>query len=197
MKYIGGVDTASKGVLFVACVAVFSYPELKLIEETFAFQKIKFPYIPTFLAFREMPVILAAYKKLKTKPDILLVDGQGISHPRFCGIATHLGVQLNKATIGCAKSPLFGNYSMPSPEKGNWTPIEYNGRILGIVLRTRTNIKPLFVSPGNLVNLDDCIKYVIGATKNFRIPEPIRYTHRRVNENLVESALIKEARCLR
>ncbi len=135
------------------------------------------PYIPTFLAFRELPVILKAYKKLTIEPDLILVDGQGIAHPRFCGVATHLGVILNKPTIGCAKSHLIGEFTMPGGNRGDFSPIKWHNKKIGIVLRTKDNVKPLFISPGNLVDFDDCRRYVLATTLGYRIPEPIRQAH--------------------
>uniref|UniRef100_A0A7C6EGX4 Endonuclease V n=1 Tax=candidate division WOR-3 bacterium TaxID=2052148 RepID=A0A7C6EGX4_UNCW3 len=173
---IAGVDVGLKEKILVASITLFSYPEMHLINVVWAVKKETFPYIPNFLAFRELPVILKAYKKLNREPDLIFVDGQGIAHPRKCGIATHLGVILNKPTIGCAKSYLFGDFEMPAKERGKYKPIKFAGEKIGIVLRTRDDVKPIFVSPGNKVDFSDCIKYTL-STSRFRIPEPIRYAH--------------------
>lgn len=178
---IAGADVAVKNRRLVGAVVLFSYPELKLLETAWAGSGEKFPYIPNFLAFREMPLILRAYKKLSKKPDLILVDGQGIAHPRRCGIATHLGVVLNKPTIGCAKTHLFGDFKMPGKKKGDWELIRCDGEKIGVVLRTKENIRPVFVSPGNKVDFSDCIKYIL-TTARYRIPEPIRYAHMLANE---------------
>ncbi|MEO0095135.1 MAG: endonuclease V [candidate division WOR-3 bacterium] len=178
---IAGIDVGINGKNLVAAIVLFSYPKLNLIDKVWAVKKETYPYIPNFLAFRELPVILKAYKKLNKKPDLILVDGQGIAHPRGCGIATHLGVILNKPTIGCAKSYLFGEFRMPERKRGKWKPITFNGEKIGIVLRTRDDVKPVFVSPGHKVNFSDCIKYILAVTQ-FRIPEPIRYAHILAND---------------
>lgn len=173
---IAGIDVGIKDKILIAVITLFSYPELNFINVAWAMKKETFPYIPNFLAFRELPVIIQAYKKLNKEPDLIFVDGQGIAHPRKCGIATHLSVILNKSTIGCAKSYLFGEFEMPGEKRGEWKPIKFNGKRIGIVLRTRDGVKPIFVSPGSKVDFSDCIKYTL-ATTRFRIPEPIRYAH--------------------
>ncbi len=180
-KTIAGIDVGMDGKILIAAVTLFSYPALDLINVAWATKKETFPYISTFLAFRELPVILKAYRKLNKEPDLIFVDGQGIAHPRKCGIATHLGVILDKPTIGCAKSYLWGEFEMPEKKRGEWKPIKFAGKKIGVVLRTRDNVKPIFVSPGNKVIFADCIKYVI-STARFRIPEPIRYAHIFANE---------------
>ncbi len=178
---VAGVDVGVKEQVLIAAIALFSYSSLELINVAWAIKKETFPYLPTFLAFRELPVILKAYKKLNKEPDLIFVDGQGIAHPRKCGIATHLGVILDKPTIGCAKSYLCGEFEMPEKKRGAWKPIKFEGKKIGAVLRTRDYVKPIFVSPGNKVNFSDCIKYVIHTTR-FRIPEPIRYAHMFANK---------------
>jgi deoxyribonuclease V len=136
------------------------------------------PYIPGFLSYRELPVLKKAFKKVTLEPDVILDDGQGIAHPRRLGLASHLGVVLGLPTIGCAKSHLFGQYDMPGATRGMYTVMKDGDEKIGIVLRTRDNVKPLFVSPGHLVSADDCLSVVLKATTRYRIPEPIRYAHR-------------------
>lgn len=122
--------------------------------------------------------MIRAYRKIEPKPDVLLVDGQGIAHPRGLGLASHLGVVLNVPTIGCAKSRLFGTYEEPRVQRGACRPLLNERQQIGIVIRTRDSVKPLYVSPGHLVDFDDCLRIVLRLTKGFRLPEPIRYAHR-------------------
>lgn len=177
IHYIAGVDVAQTAELLFGCIGVFAFPSLSLVDEAFAQAPSTFPYIPGFLSFREIPVILKTYKKLRKKPDLLLVDGQGIAHPRTLGLASHVGVMLGVPTIGCAKSHLYGDYTMPRAGRGRYTSIRDGKKRLGIVLRTRKNVRPLFVSPGNLVDMSDCRYYVLASTTKYRIPDPIRYAH--------------------
>ena len=179
---IAGVDVAVTPVSLFGCIGVFSFPSLNLIEYSCANAPHKMPYIPGFLSFREIPVILKCYAKLKQKPDLLLIDGQGIAHPRAVGIASHLGIILNKPTIGCAKSHLFGDYEMPGSAKGSYSMITDGERKIGLVLRTRDRVQPLFVSPGNLVDLEDCRKYVLASLSKYRIPQPLRFAHKTAGE---------------
>jgi deoxyribonuclease V len=153
---------------------VFDYGSLQCIGEYHHIQKTSFPYIPGYLSFREGPAILAAFRKMTTLPDLLLFDGQGIAHPRRAGIASHLGVLLNIPTIGCAKSRLVGESEKPAPEKGAWSPLYYKDEVVGAVLVTRSGCKPLFISPGHLITLQEAIKVVLHLTPRFRLPEPIR-----------------------
>ncbi len=179
-KVVAGCDSSysRKMGLVVAVFVTFSYPELELLEVGSALRKVEFPYIPTYLSFRELPALLKAYKNLRVEPDLILVDGQGIAHPRGLGLASHLGVLLDRPTIGVAKSPLFGEFEMPGPLRGESSPILDGGRVIGAVLRTRTNVKPLFVSPGHRVTVEDSIKYVLELSRGYRLPEPIRYADR-------------------
>jgi deoxyribonuclease V len=173
-EYIAGVDAAfpENEVLAVACL--YRYPELFLVEETIAVTEVSFPYIPGFLSFREGPAIIEAIQKLTIKPDLILVDGQGIAHPKGLGIASHIGVLVGIPTIGCAKSRLVGEYKEPGFRKGDWSPLQYDGKVVGAVLRTRDHVRPLFVSPGHCIDLKTSIEIVLGCTGKYRIPEPLR-----------------------
>ena len=180
---IGGVDVAVVKDTLVGCVCVLEYPTLELLEYTCSAQRAAMAYIPGYLSFREIPVLLKCYRKLKVKPDLILVDGQGIAHPRALGLASHLGVVLGKPTIGCAKSHLYGTYEAPNEKRGAYAPIFTPGdKKIGWVLRTRNAIHPVFVSPGHLVDLDDCRTYVLNTATRYRLPEPIRFAHRLAGE---------------
>jgi deoxyribonuclease V len=174
LKFIAGVDAAFLEDKVIGVTSIFKYPELTHIEDAFAVTDIPFPYVPGFLSFREGPAIIEALKGLKIKPDIILVDGQGIAHPKGIGIASHLGVILDIPTIGCAKSRLVGEYKEPGLKKGEWAHLNFQGGIVGAVLRTRDNIRPLFVSPGNKIDLRGSIDVVLCCVLKYRIPEPLR-----------------------
>ena len=173
-EYVAGVDAAffEDKIIGVACL--YRYPEIILIEEAYSLTEGSFPYIPGFLSFREGPAIIKAMNSLKIKPHVILFDGQGIAHPKGLGIASHIGVLLDIPTIGCAKSRLVGNYREPGLKKGSRSSLRYNGKIIGVVLRTKDNVKPVFVSPGHRINLKNSIKIVCGCTSTYRIPEPLR-----------------------
>jgi deoxyribonuclease V len=173
-RLIAAVDASftDEDVIGVACL--YTYPELSYIGCETAVKKITFPYVPGYLTFREGPAVTEALNSLKIKPHLILVDGQGIAHPKGIGIASHLGVLLDLPTIGCAKSRLVGEHKEPGFEKGDWSPLRYNGKVVGAVLRTRANVRPVFVSPGHRIDLETSIKIVIGCTDKFRIPEPLR-----------------------
>ncbi len=173
-EYIAGVDAAfSEG--HVICVAsLYKFPELKHLEDKSAITKVRFPYIPGLFSFREGPAIIMTIKRLSIMPDMILFDGQGIAHPEGFGIASHIGVLLNIPTIGCAKSRLVGTYIEPGSGKGEFSHLIYKGRKIGAVLRTRDGVKPLFVSPGHLIELSQAIDIVLKCIGKYRIPEPIR-----------------------
>ena len=173
-RYVAGVDAAFSEDLVYAAACLYRYPELTLVEKTSAVEKLKFPYVSGFLSFREGSAIIAAIKKLQTKPDIILVDGQGIAHPRGIGIASHLGVLLDTSTIGCAKKRLVGEFREPGGRKGNLSGLTYEGRIVGAVLRTTDSVRPLFVSPGHKIDLDNAVRITLGCIGKYRIPEPLR-----------------------
>jgi deoxyribonuclease V len=173
-EYIAATDAAffHDKVIGVACL--YKYPDIILLEEVYAVTKVLFPYIPGLLSFREGPAIIEAIDDLKIKPDIILLDGQGIAHPKGLGIASHIGVLLGMPTIGCAKSRLIGDYREPGHKKGNWSFLRYSGKIVGVVLRTRDGVRPLFVSPGNRIDIKSSIEIVLSCTRKYRIPEPLR-----------------------
>lgn len=176
---VAGLDCAfsKNGEKIIAAVIVLKLPGFELIETSNATRKVTFPYIPGLLSFREAPVCIVAAQKLRNLPDIFMIDGQGIAHPRRLGLAAHLGLFLDKPTIGCAKSRLTGQFDEPKPEKGAYTPLKDNDEVIGAVLRTRTNVKPVFVSVGHKCSLKDAIKITLSCTSKYRLPEPTRMAH--------------------
>jgi len=178
-KYVAGVDVSvSKGSRSGwAGVVVFSFPDLQVIEEQSAKGQVTFPYIPGLLSFREIPLLCKAIERLTIQPDVFICDGQGLAHPRRMGIATHLGILLDKPTIGCAKSRLIGTHGQVGPRKGDYSPLMDNGEQVGVVLRTRKGVKPVFVSPGYGISLADSRILVLCCTTKYRLPEPIRAAH--------------------
>jgi deoxyribonuclease V len=173
-RCVAGVDAAFSVDRVFAAACLYRYPELALIEQAYAVTKLLFPYVPGFLSFREGPAIIAAIKKLKNKPDIVLVDGQGIAHPRGIGIASHLGVLLGIPTIGCAKTRLIGKFTEPEKKTGSRSALRHEGKRVGSVLRTRDGVRPLFISPGHKINITGAVRIVLGCTRDYRIPEPLR-----------------------
>ena len=144
--------------------------------------KARFPYIPGLLSFREAPILLRAFRKLKNNPDIVLFDGQGIAHPRRFGLASHMGLVLDKPSIGCAKSRLVGEYSSVENTAGAYSKLIYGNKVVGVVLRTKKNTKPIFVSPGHKINLSLAIRITLKTCCGYRIPEPTRQAHLLVNK---------------
>ncbi len=173
-RFVAGVDAAffEDKVVGVACL--YKYPEIIPVEERYAITEVSFPYIPGFLSFREGPSIIEALNSLRIKPHIILFDGQGIAHPKRMGIAAHIGVILDMPAIGCAKSRLIGEYKEPGFKRGEWSPLKYNSRIVGAVLRTKDNVRPVFISPGHRIDLNASIMVVLSCTDRYRIPEPLR-----------------------
>lgn len=173
-KFIAGADAAFVEDKVIGTACLYSFPELKLIEENYFIAYSIFPYVPGFLSFREGPAIIQAIEKLTLKPDLLLLDGQGIAHPKSIGIASHIGVLLDIPSIGCAKSRLIGIYKEPGVKKGQYSELILNNQVIGFVIRTRENTRPVFVSPGHLIDIISAMEIVISCTTKFRIPEPIR-----------------------
>ncbi len=160
----------------------------EVLERSRAVAEARFPYVPGLLSFREAPVLLQAYESLRQPPDVLLIDGQGIAHPRGIGLASHLGLWLNIPAVGCAKSRLCGEHQEPSPARGAHMPLVLEGREVGAVLRTRDRVRPLFVSAGHLCNLSSAIRIVLENAPKHRLPIPARLAHQYVNELRSESS---------
>lgn len=178
IKTIAGIDISFRGDEGNCCIIVLNFNSMQEIEKVEYKAKANFPYISGFLAFREGPIILKAIKNLKTKVDIFMFDGQGISHPRRCGIASHMGVIINKPTIGVAKSHLYGHYTEPENKKFSFSYIfDYSNKKIGAVLRSKENCKPIFVSPGHLTDIESSIRIVKKCLKSYRLPEPTRLAH--------------------
>ena len=178
VETVAGIDTGySKGMARAAVVSL-KYPSLEPLEQAISLRPVNFPYIPGLLSFREAPLILEAFEKLKQSPDLLIIDGHGIAHPRRFGIACHIGLLLDVPSIGCAKTLLLGEYDEPCPEQGGFSYLKDQGEIIGAVLRTRSNVKPVFVSIGHKVNLKDSIKFVLNCCCGYRLPETTRRADR-------------------
>ncbi len=175
---VAGVDVSFKGDVARAAVVILSYPELAPLDYSLAELPVEFPYIPGLLAFREAPAVLAALEKLKTEPDLFIFDAQGLAHPRRMGLATHLGVIIDRPSIGCAKSRLCGRHYDPGPERGSYTYLYDGEEIIGAVVRTQTGVSPLYVSIGHKVDLPTAIEYVLSCCTKYRLPETTRYAHR-------------------
>jgi deoxyribonuclease V len=178
-KTIAGVDVAfsrARGLLHAAIV-VIDARSLEPVETASATLVPVFPYIPGLLTFREGPVVLAAYEKLTSEPDLLMFDGQGIAHPRGLGLASHVGVLLDKPSIGCAKSRLVGEFKEPKQTRGSMRTLSLNRKKVGVVLRTKDWTKPLFVSPGHRITIETAAERVLEAGKGYRLPEPTRLAH--------------------
>ncbi len=185
-NFIAGVDISLGKASGVArgAVVVLSYPELKVVEAKVAEGPLSFPYVPGLLSFREAPLTLAACEQLSLTPDLFLVDGQGLAHPRRFGLACHLGLFLDKPTIGCAKSLLCGHYEEPALEVGSYTEIGDNDETIGAVLRTKAGMKPVYVSIGHEVDLPAAIYWVMQCCRGHRVPEPLRLAHLAAGGNL-------------
>jgi len=185
-RLIAGVDISSpdsQGIARGAAV-VLNYPELDVVEIKIAESKIDFPYIPGLLSFRECPLTLAACQKLDNTPDLVLVDGQGIAHPRRLGLASHLGLFLNMPTIGCAKSILCGRHQPVGEEVDSHAELVDNGEIIGAALRTKFGIKPIYVSIGHKIDLASALYWVTKCCRGYRLPEPTRLAHLAAGGNL-------------
>jgi deoxyribonuclease V len=183
-RLIAGVDCAftRDGTSVIACIVVISLSDLKPVEIQWAIQPLKFPYIPGLLSFREAPACIAAARKLENTPDVIVVDGQGIAHPRRLGIASHLGLVLARPSFGCAKSRLTGTCEEPGTEQGDWSPLMDGPETIGVVLRTKAGVKPVFLSVGHRITLDESIEICLSAVSRYRLPEPTRLADLKVAE---------------
>ena len=183
MRLVAGVDVSVKtdanGVAQSrAAVVVLTFPALEVVEVVLKQMPTPFPYIPGLLTFREGPVLVQAFEALQAAPDVFLFDGMGIAHPRRMGIAAHMGLWLDRPTIGVGKSHLFGRYSEPPQSRGAWTSLTDRATTIGAVLRTRENVHPLFISAGHRMNLHGAVEVVMACTGRYRLPEPIRAAHK-------------------
>jgi deoxyribonuclease V len=174
---VAGVDIGLKKDIARASVVVLSFPELQVVDSEVAESPVRFPYIPGLLSFREIPPLLTAFSQLQTEPDLVIVDGQGIAHPRRFGLASHLGLILDKPTIGCAKSRLCGRYEEPEQEQGAYTDLTDKGEVIGAVVRTRTNVRAVYVSIGHRISLDSARTLTLACCQGYRLPETTRYAH--------------------
>lgn len=191
VRTVAGVDISTAGQRAHAAVVVLSFPELQPLEAAEADLLLTFPYIPGLLAFREGPAILAALLGLKVEPDLFIFDGHGLAHPRRMGIATHMGIVLDKPSIGCAKSLLCGHHGDVGPLTGSHSEIHHQGDVVGAALRTREGVRPVYVSIGHKVDLVSAVDYVLRCTSGYRLPEPIRWAHRVAGGNPLPKARVE------
>jgi deoxyribonuclease V len=185
-RYIAGVDISVDRLekTGTAAVVVLGYPGFEIAEVQVVTDRIDFPYVPGLLTFREAPLTLAACEKLTVTPDIIMVDGQGVAHPRRVGLASHLGLCLDTPTIGCAKSRLIGEHVEPGMEAGSYTDLSDRGEVIGAVVRTRSGVSPVFVSIGHRISLPSAIHWVMACCRGYRLPEPTRLAHMAAGGNL-------------
>ena len=176
IRYVAGADIAFDPATEVAFagVIVYRFPSLEEVERCMARRKLQFPYVPGLLSFREIPILMAAFRRLKTEPDVLLIDGHGRAHPRLFGLACHVGVLFDKPAIGCAKSLLVGEAGEPGAKAGSTGPLNYHGERVGTVLRTRDGTRPIFVTQGHRISLATAVKVVRRCCDGYRIPRPTR-----------------------
>ncbi len=184
--FIAGVDISvgKAGEMARGAVVVLNYPELKVVETEVVQGRLDLPYIPGLLSFRELPLTLAACEGLGITPDLILVDGQGIAHPRRFGLASHLGLFLDTPTIGCAKSLLCGSHEEPGVEPGSYAEVTDRGETIGVALRTKLGVKPVYVSIGHKIDLETAIYWVMKCSRGYRLPEPTRLAHLAAGGNL-------------
>jgi len=176
---IAGVDVSVKTETARAAIVVLRYPELMPLEAVSADAPLVFPYIPGLLSFREGPAVLAAWSNLQNKPDLLMFDGQGIAHPRGIGIASQMGLWLERPTIGVAKSRLYGRHEEVGPGRGARVNLfDKKGNVIGAVLRTRERTNPLYISPGHLMDVKYAVEFVLACNTSYRLPEPTRWAHK-------------------
>jgi deoxyribonuclease V len=175
---VAGVDASYRDGIARAAIVAFSFPKMEILEYVTAERPVDYPYVPGLLSFREAPAVLDALEQLSLTPDILIFDGHGIAHPRRLGIASHVGLLVDKPSIGCAKKRLVGHYDEPARERGSYSYLHDNGaddEVIGAAVRTRTGVKPVFVSTGHRISLDAAIDVVLVCGRGYRLPEPTRW----------------------
>jgi deoxyribonuclease V len=196
-RLIAGVDISFNrwSKMGTAAVVVLNFPALEVVEIKTVTDKVLFPYVPGLLSFREAPLVLSACKELGNEPDMLMVDGQGVAHPRRLGLAAHLGLCLDVPTIGCAKSRLYGCHDEPGNERGEYTELLDGEEIIGAVVRTRTGVKPVYVSIGHKIDLATSISIVLRCCRVYRLPEPTRLAHQAAGGNLRLKGAFTQSMC--
>jgi deoxyribonuclease V len=185
---IGGVDIKYSGDIATVAIAVLTYPDMVILASVTSHVQLVFPYISGLLVFRVGPAILATWEKLKIIPDLILMHGHGTAHPRGVGLASHLGLWLDLPTIGVAKTRLYGFSSDPAPQAGGLSELldeRDTTQVIGAVLRTRLNTKPVFVSPGHQIDLNHSVEFVLTSCRGFRFPEPIRAAHKQASDAIL------------
>lgn len=184
VETVGGADISfdmGSDVLHAA-VVILETPSLNPVARLLISDSITFPYIPGLLAFREMPVLIKAWEQLPIKPDVLILDGHGLAHPRRMGIATHFGIEVDHPTIGCAKSILTGTHAEPRIDKGSSTKLADGDEVIGMALRSRTNVNPVYISPGHKLSFQDAYSVVMQSLTKYKLPKTTRITHRLANK---------------
>lgn len=194
-RLVAGIDVSVSrfGNTATAAIVVIDYPGLEIVEVQRARGTPGLPYVPGLLSFREAPLVLAACEQLDSTPDLILVDGQGIAHPRRLGLAAHLGLLLDTPTVGCAKSRLCGEYDEPGNEAGSYAELWDNGEVIGVVLRTKTGVKPVYVSIGHKIDLASAVHWTRALCRGYRLPEPTRLAHLAAGGNLKTAAGDRQA----
>ncbi len=179
IKTIAGIDVSIRGNLAQAAVVVLRFPSLEVVDRAVWRSEVPFPYVPGLLSFREMPLILPALERLTVRPDVLVTDSHGLAHPRRFGLACHLGVLLDRPAFGIAKSLFVGTFEDPAPEKGSRAALvdKKTGEVLGTVLRTRANVKPVYVSVGHRITLEEAVDLALACAPRYKIPEPTSQAH--------------------
>ena len=181
VRYVAGADVSTQGDRAFATVVVLDLPGLSVVEVRGYEAPLEFPYVPGLLSFREMPSLLGAFEKVETAVDVVVLDAQGLAHPRRMGLASHIGLFLDVPTVGCAKTVLVGKFEEPPPEKGGATDMVHRGEVVGRAVRTREKVSPVYVSVGNGVDLNSSVELVLACCTRYRLPEPTRQAHNAAN----------------
>ncbi len=173
----GDVSFSPDGSQLVAGWVIWELATKSVIETAVAIKPVRFPYVPGLLSFREAPGLIAAARKLKCEPDVFMLDGQGVAHPRGMGIASHFGLLIDRPTLGCAKTRLYGTHDTPARSVGGSKPLMAGNRIIGRVVRMQADVNPLYISVGHRIRLDDAVRITLRCATKFRLPEPTRLAH--------------------
>jgi deoxyribonuclease V len=181
VRYVAGADVSTQEGMAYATVAVLGFPGLSVVEVRGFEAALEFPYVPGLLSFREMPSVLGALEKVETDVDAVILDAQGLAHPRRMGLASHVGLFVDVPTVGCAKSVLVGTFEEPEVEKGSATDLVHRGEVVGRAVRTRARVSPVYVSVGNGIDLDSSVELVLASSTRYRLPEPTRQAHNAAN----------------